>query len=88
MARKEPLYPHVPKSKQTIPVGLETQKDILRHQLISLVDRRVIADAIIEDMEEEHLPFTFENAKTIWLDVLENRLHPEIKDAIIYKFNP
>jgi len=39
------------------------------------IDTRVIAHAILEELEEEAIPTTLENGQKVWLDALEELNH-------------
>ena len=70
MAKKEPLYPHVPKSKKR--EERWTEKEV--NELIYWFDTAVLARNILETLEEEGAKPTVENAKAVWLDFLETEL--------------
>lgn len=61
-------------------------KQQVQEELAEWIDADVIADAIIEDLEERGVEATLENGKAAWLDVLEHELHGAIGSAINAKF--
>ena len=70
MAKKEPLYPHVPKSKKREEIW--TEKEV--NELVYWFDTAVLARNILETLEEEGAKPTVENAKAVWLDFLLTEL--------------
>jgi len=50
----------------------------IKDDLAGWIDTDVIAGLILDELEEQGVQPTLDNAKSIWLDVLEN----EISDAI------
>ncbi|MBA7699280.1 hypothetical protein ES703_107971 [subsurface metagenome] len=70
MAKKPPLYPHVPKSRG----GEEywTEREV--NELIWWFDTAVLARNILETLKEEGAKPTVKNAKAVWLDFLETEL--------------
>ena len=44
----------------------------IKHDLAGWIEADVIAEHILEELEEQGIQPTLDNAKTIWLDVLEN----------------
>ena len=70
MAKKEPLYPHVTKSKKR--EGIWTEKEV--NELVYWFDTAVLARTILETLEEEGAKPTFENARAVWLDFLLTEL--------------
>ncbi|MBA7703378.1 hypothetical protein ES703_112163 [subsurface metagenome] len=70
MPRKEPLYPHVPKSKKREEIW--TEKEV--NELVYWLDTAVLARNILETLEEEGAKPTVENAKAVWLDFLLTEL--------------
>jgi len=53
-----------------------------REKLADWIDTDVIAEHILDEMEEQGCRITLKYAKNIWLDVLQNELHDAIKNAI------
>ena len=53
------------------------QEDV-KEEVADWLDDRVIADIILDSLEEEEIPRTAENAKKVWLDVL----YQELGDAV------
>ena len=49
--------------------------DIIKEKLTAWIDRGVIAEAIIEDLEDEGLEVTLELAQKCWEDFLMCELH-------------
>ena len=70
MAKKEPLYPHVPKSRR----GEETWTEREVNELIYWFDTASLARNILGTLEEEGAKPTVKNAKAVWLDFLETEL--------------
>jgi len=70
MPKKEPLYPHVLKSRG----GEEywTEREV--NELINWIDTGVLARNILETLKEEGAKPTVKNAKAVWLDFLETEL--------------
>jgi len=58
-----------------------------KEQLAEWIDTDVIADAISEELEEQGVKPTLENAKTIWLDVLENELPDALRSSVKARFD-
>jgi len=58
-----------------------------KEQLAEWIDTDVIADAISEELEEQGVIPTLENAKTIWLDVLENELPDALRSSVKARFD-
>ena len=59
----------------------------IRHDLAGWIDADVIAENILEELEEQGVQSTLDNAKTIWLDVLETELCEAIRSSVKAKFN-
>ena len=59
----------------------------IRHDLAGWIDADVIAEHILDELEEQGIQPTLDNAKTIWLDVLENELCEAIRSSVKAKFN-
>jgi len=51
----------------------------IREQLADWIDTDVIAEAILEEMQEWGFPPHLEHAKQVWLRVLESELHDAIR---------
>ena len=66
----QPLYPHVPKGKTA------------RANFLGWLDTGVIADAIIEDLEEQGVGVTADNMKKVWLSFLENEFPEGLRGVI------
>ena len=58
----------------------------VKQELADWIDTDVIAEHILEELEEHDIEGTFENAKIVWLDVLENELCEAIRSAIRARF--
>uniref|UniRef100_A0A6M3KKJ8 Uncharacterized protein n=1 Tax=viral metagenome TaxID=1070528 RepID=A0A6M3KKJ8_9ZZZZ len=58
----------------------------VRDEVSEWIDSDVIAEEILEDLEEEGVAQTLENAKVVWLDVLESELPDAIRRSINAKF--
>ena len=50
----------------------ENVRDQLDEELADYIDTSVIAECILDEMEDQALDLTFENAKEVWLSVLEH----------------
>jgi len=58
-----------------------------KEQLAEWIDTDIIANAISEELEEQGVKPTLENAKTIWLDVLENELPDALRSSVKARFD-
>jgi len=58
-----------------------------KEQLAEWIETDVIADAISEELEEQGVKPTLENAKTIWIDVLENELPDALRASVKARFD-
>ena len=58
-----------------------------KEQLAEWIDTDVIANTISEELEEQGVEPTLENAKTIWLDVLENELPDALRSSVKARFD-
>lgn len=58
-----------------------TDQQSIIDQVADWIDRYVIAETIAEELIDQGHPITFENAKKVWLDVLEN-LHAHLEVAV------
>ena len=56
-------------------------------ELAGWIETDHIAEDIVDELEEQGVQPTLENAKTIWLDVLENELCEAIRSSVKAKFN-
>ena len=56
--------------------------DKVLDELAKWIDTTVIAEAILEELEEQEASRTIENGKTIWLDVLENGLPDALRSSV------
>jgi len=54
--------------------------------LAGWIDTNVIAEHILGELEDQGIPATFENARTIWLDLLETELCDAISSSVKAKF--
>ena len=59
----------------------------IKQELADWIEADVIAEHILEELQEQGVQPTLENAKTIWLDVLENELCEAIRSSVRAKFN-
>ena len=59
----------------------------VKDELAGWIDTDVIAEHILDELEDQGIPATFENAKTVWLDVLETELCDGISSSVKAKFN-
>ncbi len=54
------------------------QRRVVIHPLTELanwIDASVIAEAIVEELEEQGIPATLQNGQMVWLDMLEELHH-------------
>jgi hypothetical protein len=54
----------------------------VKHELAGWIETDVIAEHILGEMEDQGVRLTLENAKTIWLDVLENELCEALRSSV------
>jgi hypothetical protein len=59
----------------------------IKHDLAGWIETDVIAEHILDELEDQGVQPTLENAKTIWLDVLENELCEAIKSSVKARFD-
>ena len=59
----------------------------IRSELADWIDADVIAEHILDELEEQGVQPTLDNAKTIWLAVLETELCEAIRFSVRAKFN-
>ena len=59
----------------------------VKDEMASWIDADVIAEHILDELEDQGIPATFENAKTVWLDVLEAELCEAIRSSVKARFN-
>ena len=59
----------------------------IRHDLAGWIETDVIAEHILEELEDQGAQPTLENAKAVWLDVLETELCYAIRSSIKAKFD-
>jgi len=55
-------------------------------ELADWIEADVIAEHICDELKEQGINPTLEDAKTVWLDVLENELCEAIRSSIRAKF--
>lgn len=60
--------------------------DKVKEALADWIDSGVIAEAILEDLEEAGIEPTLENAQKLWLDSLETELHSGLSRSITAVF--
>jgi len=53
----------------------------MQEQLAEWIGTDPIAEELVDVMDEEGIPLTFENASKIWLDVLEHKLADAITSS-------
>ena len=58
-----------------------------KHELAGWIETDVIAEHILEELEEQGCQLTVDNGKTIWLDVLENGLCQAISSSVRARFD-
>ena len=51
-------------------------------ELADWIDTSTIAEAILEELEEQGIHPSLENGKTIWLDVLEHELPDALRASV------
>jgi hypothetical protein len=56
-------------------------------ELAGWIEKDLIAEHILDELEEQGVQPTLQNAKTIWLDVLENELCEAIRSSVKAKFD-
>ena len=59
----------------------------ISHELAGWIDTDVIAEHILDELKEQGVSPTLENAKTIWLDVLETELCEAIRSSVKARFD-
>ena len=59
----------------------------IKHELAGWIETDVIAEHILDEMEEQGVQPTLNNAKTIWLDVLENELCEALRSSVKARFD-
>jgi hypothetical protein len=59
----------------------------VKHELAGWIETEVIAEHILGELEELGVQPTLENAKTVWLDVLENELCQAIHSSVKARFD-
>ena len=58
-----------------------------REELAQWIDTTVIAEAILEELEDQGVQPTLENGKTVWLDVLEHELTDALRSSVKARFD-
>ena len=51
-------------------------------ELADWIDTSVIAEAILEELEEQQAAPTLENGQKVWLDVLQNGLPDALRSSV------
>ena len=59
-------------------------QDSVRDEVSNWVDNDVIAEELLDDLVENGIEPTVENAQKLWLNVLETELHQAIQNSINY----
>jgi len=59
----------------------------VKHELAGWIETEVIAEHILGELEDLGVQPTLENAKTVWLDVLENELCRAIRSSVKTRFD-
>jgi len=54
----------------------------VREELAEWIDSRVIAQAILDELEDQEVESTVANGQKVWLDVLENGLPGALQSTI------
>ena len=58
----------------------------IKRELAGWIETDVIAEHILEELEEQGIQPTLENAKTVWLDVLDKELCHAIQSSVKARF--
>ena len=58
-----------------------------RHELADWIETEVIAEHILDELEEQGIQPTLENARVVWLDVLDTELCGAISSSVKAKFD-
>lgn len=66
-------------------MGEQVQKDRIT-ELADWIDTNVIAEAILDELQDQDIETTVENGKKVWLSVLESELPEAIKSTIRHIF--
>jgi len=61
----------------------KTAEKTAKAKLADWIDADVIADAILEQLQEQGKKLNFENGKRVWLDFLETELSDGLENTII-----
>jgi len=56
-------------------------------ELAQWIDTTPIAEAILDELQEQQAQPTAKNGKTIWLDVLENELPDALRSSVKARFD-
>ena len=56
-------------------------------ELAEWIDPKVIAEAILQELQEQGARPTTENGKSIWLDTLENELPDALRSSVRARFD-
>jgi len=59
----------------------------VKHELSGWIESDVIAEHILSELEDQGIQPTLENARTVWLDVLESELCEAIRSSVKARFD-
>jgi len=59
----------------------------VKHKLAGWIDTDVIAEHILDELEEQGVEPTIENAQAVWLDFLETELCLTLQSVVRAKFH-
>ena len=59
----------------------------IKHELAGWIETDVIAEHILSEPEDQGIQPTLENARTVWLDVLESELCEAIRSSVKARFD-
>ena len=58
----------------------------IKDKLAGWIDTDVIAEHILGELEDQGIPATFQNAKTVWMDLRETELCDAISSSVKVTF--
>ena len=59
----------------------DLEPDTLENQVAEYIDTAVLGNCLVEEMVDQGLELNLDNAKKVWLDVLEN-LHSQLEVSV------
>jgi len=59
----------------------------VKHKLAGWIETEVIAEHILDELEEQGCQPTLENAQSVWLDFLETELCQTLQSVVRAKFH-